>query len=595
MSGAVETEYERRLRAANTAYVAAKDSEGRWTMALVVAVVVAIVAFVHGGVAGIGLGVAALVAALVLAVLMLRERKDSIRAWRKAALYERCLERVRGESPDSGFTGEGFAESGHLYAQDLTVVGKDSLFDRLATTRTAVGQRGLAELLLRPVEADVARERQAAVRELAGMMDLRERVALLGRFKFEDVPAESFERWLEAPRSEFAGWNRWAVLAATVGWIGAGVGGLLLRVNPELLWQNVGVALLIQGFLCFRIRPKVLEELESAQKLLGQTAILREGLKVMRGEAFGSARLQELQRAAEGEDRALAGLERQLAVVEQRPKEWFYPLSLATALGTHAAISLDAWKREFDGAMRRWLAAWAEFEGLLALATYAAEREENVWPEIVDSDATTAVFEAEGLRHPLLAADIAVANDVRLDGETQFLLISGSNMAGKSTLLRSIGTNVVLALAGAPVAAKRLRMNALQVGAAIAISDSLAEGKSKFLAEVERLRALVELARGHRGQMLFLIDEILSGTNSADRKAAAESVLRSLVAAGAVGAISTHDLTLAEIAEVAELHGKNVHMASPDEDDPLGFDYLLKPGMNQTTNAMAIVRMLGLG
>jgi DNA mismatch repair ATPase MutS len=193
----------------------------------------------------------------------------------------------------------------------------------------------------------------------------------------------------------------------------------------------------------------------------------------------------------------------------------------------------------------------------------------------------------------LLAATIAIKNDVFLDAATRFLLISGSNMAGKSTLLRAVGCNTVLALAGAPVCARAAKMSALRVGASLALVDSLAEGKSKFLAEVERLRDIVALAGS--GECLFLIDEIFSGTNSADRRAAAEAVLRALIRAGAIGALSTHDLALAELAEVPELGGVNVHMASPVENDPLAFDYLLKPGVNRTTNALAIVRMLGLG
>ena len=128
----------------------------------------------------------------------------------------------------------------------------------------------------------------------------------------------------------------------------------------------------------------------------------------------------------------------------------------------------------------------------------------------------------------------------------------------------------------------------------MAVRDSLAEGKSKFLAEVERLRAVLTMARENPSQSLFLIDEILSGTNSADRREAAGAVLRGLLQAGAIGALSTHDLALAELAEIKELHGSNVHMASPNDDDPLGFDYLLKPGVNRTTNALAIVRLLGL-
>jgi DNA mismatch repair ATPase MutS len=241
--------------------------------------------------------------------------------------------------------------------------------------------------------------------------------------------------------------------------------------------------------------------------------------------------------------------------------------------------------------MRRWLAAWSELEALLALATYAAEHGGNVYPEILEGG---AVFAAAGLTHPLLPRGQAVANDVSLEAGTRFLLISGSNMAGKSTLLRTLGTNAVLALAGAPVPARSMKLSALRIGASLALRDSLADGRSKFLAEVERLRDVLAMAREHPSQGLFLIDEIFSGTNSADRRTAAESVLRGLISAGSIGALSTHDLALAELAEIPGLHGRNVHMASPDESDPLAFDYLLKPGVNRTTNALAIVKMLGL-
>jgi DNA mismatch repair ATPase MutS len=278
--------------------------------------------------------------------------------------------------------------------------------------------------------------------------------------------------------------------------------------------------------------------------------------------------------------------------VEHREKEWFSFFSVVLCGGTHAAFGLRAWKRKHGAAMLGWVAAWSQLEALLALATYAAEHSANVYPEVLDGDAT---FEAEGITHPLLLRGQAVANDVALDHHSQFLLISGSNMAGKSTLLRTVGANVVLGLAGAPVPARRLRLTALHIGASLAIGDSLADGRSKFLAEVERLRDVLTMARENPRQSLFLIDEIFSGTNSADRRTAAESVLRGLIAAGSIGALSTHDLALAELAELPGLHGKNVHMASPDERDPLAFDYLLKPGVNRTTNALAIVKMLGLG
>jgi len=594
MAEAMVAAYEERKAAAHGAYARAKASQDRYLLAVLGLVGVLVRSLWLAITRGHGYLTAAVVSVILvgMVVWLLRIRRQVRRAWRLAALYEKGLKRLSGEERWSGLTGEAFSVEGHLYERDLDVLGTHSLFDLLATTRTVVGQSGLARLLLDPADAATARERQAAVRELAGMLDLRERVAMVGRSRFEDVPVESFEVWLEAERSGFPGWVRWVLGVVTVAWIVVAVAAWRVPLDRNGLLRLLESLLLLQGLICGWLMPKVKVELEGAQPLVGQMSILREGLGVMCGSEFASARLKALQRAVVGEDRAVRRLERWLMVEENRSKEWFYPMTMALGLGTQLAITLDAWKRRFEEPMRVWLEAWGEFEALLALATYAAEHEENAWPEIVDGRAS---FEARGIVHPLLWWRDAVANDVALGGEVQFLLISGSNMAGKSTLLRAVGANAVLALAGASVPASGLRMSALQIGASLAITDSLAEGKSKFLAEVERLREVMALAREKPGASLFLIDEVFSGTNSLDRRVAAEAVLRGLLGAGAVGLLSTHDLALAELAEIAMLSGSNVHMASPDERDPLGFDYLLKAGVNRTTNGLAIVRLLGLG
>ena len=598
MSLTIEEVYERRRDMAASAFARRTKTSDRLGMASLGAIVVTLLLLwmrLHGGSNWGGVGVLAVLTGVVL-VFLARERTQALVEGRKRDLYSSALDRVLGETTQTGRTGLAFSEGGHLYERDLNVLGDDSLFGMLATTRTSIGQRALARMLLRPVDAPVVKQRQAAIQELAALTDLREQMGLLGRYSFEDVPAEDFENWLDAERSHFPRWPTFILPVLTLGWIALIVVGMVWSWDAGMVFRNVAVLLAIQTLLCWKMRPKVVVELESAQRLATQVEVLRAGVRVMRGTVFHADILRQLQQDMAGEDRALARLQQLLLLLEQRTKEWFFPVFLLTCGGTHLAMQLDIWKQRFDVPMRRWLDAWAEFEALIAIATYAAEHPKHVYPVILEEDrGSTAVFSAEGLWHPLLKTDVAVANDVELGSATQFLLISGSNMAGKSTLLRAMGANIVLASIGAPVAARSLRLGALRLGASITLSDSLAEGKSKFLAEVERLSGLVRLAKENPGQMLFLIDEVLSGTNSLDRRAAAESILRSLVAAGAVGAISTHDLTLTSIAEIAELHGNNVHMASADESDPLAFDYLLKAGINQTTNALAIVRMLGLG
>jgi DNA mismatch repair ATPase MutS len=351
----------------------------------------------------------------------------------------------------------------------------------------------------------------------------------------------------------------------------------------------------VQGAIAWFVRQRVLPLLNKSS-LVNQMRLLQDGLALFQRQDFSSRRLQDLRAISfspEGAVASLGSVHTQLMVVEQRSKEWFLIPSLVFCAGTHAAMSIAAWKRRNATAMKQWMSAWAEFEALNALATFAYEHPQYIYPEILAE--STGIFEAAGLTHPLLQAT-AVANDITLNEQRRLYLISGSNMAGKSTLMRSIGMNVVLANAGAPIRATSARMSPLIVGASIALTDSLAEGRSKFLAEVERLQAILHIVRADHPQqrVLFLIDEIFSGTNSLDRKVAAEAVVRALVEHGAIGALSTHDLTLTEMADLPDLHAITVHMASPDANDPLAFDYLLKPGVNTTSNALAIVRMMGI-
>jgi DNA mismatch repair ATPase MutS len=291
-----------------------------------------------------------------------------------------------------------------------------------------------------------------------------------------------------------------------------------------------------------------------------------------------------------GAAKSVRTLERLIRALEQRNKEWFFLPSTVLLYATQICMAVEHWRQKHRASMAEWLDAWAEFEALNALAGYAYEHPENTYPQFTEGGAR---FEGEALGHPLLAENACIRNDVRLDGVTRFYIVSGSNMTGKSTLLRAIGVNAVLALAGAPVRARSLRLSRFSICASISVGDSLLNGKSKFLAEVERVRQTIELARGER-PVLFLIDEIFSGTNSRDRSVLAESVVGALTGYGAVGALSTHDLALTGMVDRAELRGCNMHMGCRDGGGPLDFDYLLKPGVTQESNALDIARMVGI-
>jgi DNA mismatch repair ATPase MutS len=239
----------------------------------------------------------------------------------------------------------------------------------------------------------------------------------------------------------------------------------------------------------------------------------------------------------------------------------------------------------------RWLDTVGEFEALLALGTFAAEHPSFVFPELLPT--ATSTLRATAMAHPTLPPD-AVVNDLTLGADAAHLLVvSGSNMSGKSTFLRAIGVNVVLAQMGAPVRATSFQLSPLAVGSTISVHDSLTDGRSRFFAEITRLKHVVDLTRARHGAVLFLLDEILSGTNSHDRRIGAEALLVGLARDGAIGLVTTHDLALGEI--TARLPSAvNMHFEDQFGEGGLAFDYTLRPGIVRTSNAIALMRSIGL-
>jgi DNA mismatch repair ATPase MutS len=229
-------------------------------------------------------------------------------------------------------------------------------------------------------------------------------------------------------------------------------------------------------------------------------------------------------------------------------------------------------------------------EALLSIAAYSYEHPDDVFPEFVEGMPT---FHAEELGHPLIPVAKCVRNTVSISGETRALLISGSNMSGKSTLMRSVGINTVLAMAGAPVRAQCLRLTPLRVGASILVNDSLQEGSSRFYAEITRLRHICDLAEQHP-PVLFLLDELLQGTNSKDRLIGAEAVVRELIGSGAIGIVSTHDLALTDMQHSGESRLQNMHLQDKIEDGRMTFDFKLRPGVVTKSNGVELMRLIGL-
>lgn len=511
------------------------------------------------------------------------------RSERAAAFYEQGLARLDDDWAGRGETGERFLNASHPYAEDLDLFGHESLFELLSTARTSVGEETLAGWLLAPAAPDVVRARQTAVAELRPMLDLREDLALLGEGVRSGKDAQALTAWAAATPWHVSRFVRvmavmlaLLALATLVLWF-AGFG-----------WIPLLVALFMGRAFAFRFKSEVERVVNSVDVPGRELSLLSEVLRRLERERFSSPHLVELRAALDVEgsppSQQIAKLNRLIDLLDAQRNMLFAPFAAILLWPLHLAIAIEGWRQSSGAAVARWLSAVGELEALSSLASYAYEHPQYPFPELVESE---ACFEGEGLGHPLIPEARNVRTDLRLSDELRVFIVSGSNMSGKSTLLRTVGTNTVLALAGAPVRASRLRISPLQVGASIRIQDSLQAGASRFYAEITRLRQIVELTNGTL-PVLFLLDEILHGTNSHDRRIGAEGVVRGLIKRGAIGLVTTHDLALARIADELAPRAANVHFEDHLEGGKMTFDYQLRSGVVQRSNALELMRSVGL-
>jgi hypothetical protein len=448
----------------------------------------------------------------------------------------------------------------------------------------------LAARLTEPADPETVRERQEAVQELRERLDLREEISLLGEDVTMELPADALSAWGHAPRRlSGAAVPALGVLLAAVG-TAATVTWFAGWTGPAPLALAVIFGLLYR----WPLRRRVEAVLHAGDRPTAGLDLLALVLGRFEREAFDSALLVRLGRELETDgvppSAEIRKLVRLYQLVDARRNAFFFPIAWLLTWEVQLACAIERWRAEAGRMAAPWLRAVGEIEALLALATYAFERPEDVFPELVDEG---PLLDAGAVTHPLLPAATAVRNDVRLDRERSLLVVSGSNMSGKTTLLRTIGTNLVLAGAGAPVRAARLVVSSLQPAAAMRVSDSLLEGASLFYAELKRLKLVVDLASGDR-PVLFLLDELLSGTNSKDRAAGAEGLVRGLLEKGAIGLVTTHDLALGEIAESLAPRAANVHFEDQMEAGKMSFDYRLREGVVTRSNALELMRAVGL-
>ncbi len=550
-------------------------------------------------------GVALLVAvffSLVVVHAQVFARKD--RADAAVRYHERGLLRLAGKWTEFPSTGDRFlAEAAsHAFADDLDVFGKGSLFQLLDETATRRGESTLATWLMGSLEKEPAsrtRARQAAIRELSTMLELREKLAVSGAMLGDKKPDVSgFASWAGASEGRAPGNVRavaFVVPAVTVSLVVLGQLGYV----P---WWSLFFPLALGLFLTRAFRSRVDASLSVAATK--ETALGRYGemLAKLENASFISPELSalcdRLRATGASATQEMASLGRIVGFVDARENE-FFRLFVGPALlwDVHCANALEGWRARAGKGVAEWFSALAEMEAYASLATFAFEHPDFAFPELV----AEPLFEAKALAHPLLDAGKRVANDVRFEGPGTGLIVTGSNMSGKSTLLRAIGANAVLARVGAPVCAESLRIGPLMVVTSMRVRDSLSEGVSRFYAELKKLKVVLALCRAAQGRqgeggatVLFLLDEILHGTNTRERLIGARALVRELLACGAMGAVSTHDLGLGDLEEELGGRVRNVHFEEQVTGGEMTFDYRLRPGVVTSSNALRLMQMVGL-
>jgi ABC-type multidrug transport system fused ATPase/permease subunit len=486
------------------------------------------------------------------------------------------------------------------YASDLDVFGHASLAHLLGTASTPVGLGTLRGWLLEPATPAVIAQRQAAVRELAPLVDWRDELALRGReVKANQQSYERFLVWAESGPTLITRplvlWIAWILPALT---IGAFI-GYFIGVFAVPWWLILGVISLLYANSVGGAADRIIVQVAARQNSFASFAAL---FRLINTQTFSAPELQRLQTVLRAgdlrADEQMARLGRIMTLADQRFSLLYIVLQAFTVWNIQVGWLLERWQRDAGSSARSWLAVLGEIEALAALATLQHDNPTWAMPQI-SVDGAICVS-ATQIAHPLLPPDAAVPNDVSVGPAGTFLLITGSNMSGKSTLLRALGLNVVLAQAGGPVCAAAFQLPALTLATSMRISDSLEGGISYFMAELLRLKTILDIAEHSHAvgrTTLFLLDEILHGTNTSERQIAARQIIKHLLRFAAIGAVSTHDLTLAAAPDIAAT-SQPFYFTEQFSRGPAGplmeFDYTLRPGLAPSTNALKLMEIIGL-
>jgi hypothetical protein len=532
---------------------------------------------------------------IVLAILHGLTLRAQKRAESAAAFYQRGIARIEDRWTGNGSAGDRFRDPKHVYSEDLDIFGAGCLFELLSTARLPMGEEFLARWLKSGSPVPDILERQNVIADLREKLDLREQLAMLGEDLRVRLDPSSVCAWAEDTNLLPTG--PWRIVAAT---LTAAFGVALLYYLFTAKIAAVLIVVLFEAAIYRWLKPRAARVSDGIGTNGEGLILFADILQRLEDEKFSSPRLQgfaaQLKRDGAPASQAIRQLARVGYWIDARGGLIAKMLELPALYTVQVGLAAESWRRKYGRSLRTWVEITGEMEAMISLAAYSYEHPADPFPVFVESgDARTAqpVFDGDQLGHPLIAAAKCVRNSVRLNVETRVMLVSGSNMSGKSTFLRTAGINAVLAMAGAPVRAKSLRLTPVNLGSSIRRVDSLQENRSSFYTEILRIRDVFELTEGS-APVFFLFDELMEGTNSNDRKIGAEGLFRALLERRAIGIVTTHDLALTEITGALSSVVRNVHFQDYVEDGKMRFDHKLREGVVAKSNALELMRLIGL-
>ncbi len=519
--------------------------------------------------------------------------RRKIEAEQVVQYYKSAISRINDEWQGNGVTRTDFVRDDHPYATDLDLFGTGSLFELLCTARSVAGEETLASWLTAPSSRQEILKRQEAVKELKNRLDLREDIFLCTGEMRSLVRPQIITAWANDPPT-FSAREKKAWRTTFFGLAAAAIVSCVLAIMTEVGWFVLAIVILAQLIVRRVLKTRLQGIIIGVDGPNRELTVLSKLLMRIETEKVESAQLIKIKEALLTSiipaSTGISRLGRRVDWMEQGNNQLFAPIAFLLMWKPLFAFSIDDWRLSFGAHTQGWFDALGQFEAVCALSGYHYERPTDCFPTIVK---TGPILEGTSLGHPLLPQEKCVRNSIALDVNCQIWVVSGSNMSGKSTFLRTVGVNAVLAMAGAPICGEALRMSPMSIGSTIRILDSLQGGKSRFFAEISCLKQIMNLADGPI-PLLFLLDEILHGTNSHDRQIGADAIVRGLLAKGALGLVTTHDLAVADTARSLDTLAKNVHFDDQIKDGKLYFDYLLKDGVVKKSNALALMRSVGL-